>query len=359
MTLALGAEARLHLPPSGRRYHADSAFLPARHHAVLLLEYARQREWQLPAVTRRLAMADKISPRELLDLLVEVVRADCAPDTAFLLGQAWWPGHAGAPSHALAHAADLGQALALLVEHAVTLSPLLTPRCLVGPRHTLIYWLDASGAPAQRNLLVDLHLSALVAMSRWQSGDRLPWTVCLNRPSPRDRSHLELHLGGGGGLRFDCQLDGLLIGSSWLRQPWPRGQGVAAEAARRGLGMRGDEPTLSVLAALYDHLLRQLIAGADDPTVPPPTLEQTAAAFDASPATFKRQLSRHGTHFQAELDQVRAHLAMHLFHHRGLANDEVARQLGFHDSTNFRRSFKRWTGMTPSLLRAALGAVGL
>lgn len=357
MTLALGADTWLHLPPAGPRYHADTTFLPARHHAGLLLEYARQRELQLPLATRRLALADRISPRELLDLLVEVARADRAPDTAFLLGQAWWPGHADAPSHALAHAADLGQALALLVEHAATLSPLLTPRCLQGPRHTLVYWLDASGAPAQRNLLVDLHLSAWVAMCRWLSGERQPWTACLNRPPPIDRSHLDLHLGGQ--LRFGCQIDGLLIDSCWLRRPWPRGQGVAAEAARRGVDSRGGEPVVSVLAALYDHLLRQLTAGAEDPTAPAPTLEKTATAFDASPATFKRLLSRHGTHFQAELDQVRAHLAMHLFHHRGLPNDEVARQLGFHDSTNFRRSFKRWTGMTPSLLRAALGALGI
>jgi AraC-like DNA-binding protein len=357
MRLALGGDAQLHLPPAGHSYQADSSFLLPQHHAGLLLEYARQRELALPAATRRLAQRETISPRELLDLLVEVARADRAPDTAFLLGQAWWPGYAGAASHALAHAADLGQALSLLVEHAATLSPLLTPRCVVGPRHALVYWLDASGSPAQRNLLVDLHNSALIAMARWLSGSHLPWTVCLNRPMPHDRAQLDTHLGGH--LRFDCQLDALLIDKQWLHQPWPRGQGMAAEAARRGVQARDDQPTRSVLAALYDHLLSQLLAAADDPALPAPTLEHTAAAFTTSPATFKRVLSRHGTHFQAELDQVRAHLAMHLFHHQGLANDEVARQLGFHDSTNFRRSFKRWTGMTPSLLRAALEAVGL
>lgn len=356
MMLTLGGDAQLHLPPAGRCYEADTGFLPAQHHAGLLLEYARQRELALPAATRRLAQVETISPRELLDLFIEVVRADRAPDTAFLLGQAWWPGHAGAASHALAHAADLGQALALLVEHAAVLSPLLTPRCLVGPRHALVYWLDASGAPAQRNLLVDLHFSALVAMGRWLSGEHLPWMVCLNRPAPRDGAQLDMYFGSS--LRFDCQLDALLIDLPWLQQPWPRGQGMAAEAARRGCQPGNGQPTRSVLAALYDHLLTQLLAVAGDPALPLPTLEHTAAVFSTSPATFKRVLSRHGTHFQAELDQVRAHLAMHLFHHQGLANDAVARQLGFHDSTNFRRSFKRWTGMTPSLLRAALGAVG-
>jgi AraC-like DNA-binding protein len=84
-----------------------------------------------------------------------------------------------------------------------------------------------------------------------------------------------------------------------------------------------------------------------------PTLEQTAAAFAVSPATLKRHLARHGSHFQAELDQVRSHASLRLMH-RGYDNDAVAHYLGFHDASNFRRSFKRWTGLTPMLLRQAL-----
>jgi AraC-like DNA-binding protein len=45
---------------------------------------------------------------------------------------------------------------------------------------------------------------------------------------------------------------------------------------------------------------------------------------------------------------------LYLFQTRRADNDEVARHLGFHDATNFRRSFKRWTGQTPGLLRDAL-----
>ncbi|MFZ5550909.1 MAG: AraC family transcriptional regulator ligand-binding domain-containing protein [Pseudomonadota bacterium] len=350
MTLELGHGMRLHLAAAGGWHGADAACLPAPQHAGLLLEYARQRELTLPAATRRAAGAALLSPRALLDLLVEVARADQAPDTAFLLGQAWWPGHAGAASHALAHAADLGQALTLLTEQATALSPLLTPRWILGPRHAVVYWLDACGAPAQRNLLVDLHLSALVAMARWQSGTELPWAICLNRPKPATRDHLALHLGPE--LHFGCQLDALLIERSWLHRPWPRGQGMAAEAARRALAAPDHRPTTALPAALYDHLMHQLVAGSA------PGLDDTAVALRTSPASLKRALARHHSHFQAELDQARAHLAMHLFHHHGLANDEVARRLGFHDSTNFRRSFKRWTGMTPSRLREAMGFRG-
>ena len=68
---------------------------------------------------------------------------------------------------------------------------------------------------------------------------------------------------------------------------------------------------------------------------------------------YKRQ-AQEGTHFQAELDQVRSHVALHLMQFKGMDNSAVAAHLGFHDAANFRRSFKRWTGLTPGLLRLGL-----
>ena len=79
-----------------------------------------------------------------------------------------------------------------------------------------------------------------------------------------------------------------------------------------------------------------------------------AAAFDTSPASFKRRLARHGTHFQEQLDLSRRDLALYLYQVKGYSNEEVALHLGFNDVTNFRRSFKRWTGRTPSELGGML-----
>jgi AraC-like DNA-binding protein len=103
-----------------------------------------------------------------------------------------------------------------------------------------------------------------------------------------------------------------------------------------------------LLAALYDYLLKRVRAA--------PTLERTALDFGVSPATLKRQLLRHHTHFQAELDQVHTHVALWLFQARRLDNEAAAAYLGFHDAANLRRSFKRWTGITPGPLRLALDA---
>ena len=93
---------------------------------------------------------------------------------------------------------------------------------------------------------------------------------------------------------------------------------------------------------MYDFFLQRVATN--------PSLDNAALAFGVSAATLKRYLAQHGTSFQAELDQVRAHLALYWLGLRGQPNEVVARELGFCDVANFRRSFKRWTGQTPSTL---------
>lgn len=325
-------------------YQAHTPCLSMAHLPALVRAHAARRGVTLPAA----GGATHCSPQSLLALLAELARRD-GPDAAFVLGQQWLPGHDGALSHAILQAEHAGQALALLVEGQARLTPLLSPRLVLGPQQAVLYWTDACGAPAQRNFLVDLHMAAVVSLCQWLGGGPLPWTFCFNRAAPREAALHEVHLGPA--LRWGCQLDAMLIDRDCLARPWSRGAGPAAAAARAAwwasAGATG--PRQSLLTRLYDWLRDRMAQG--------PTLEAAAQAFGVSPATLKRQLARHGTHFQAELDQVRAHVALHLFHHEGWGNEAVAGFLGFHDVANFRRSFRRWTGVTPRLLRDHLLAL--
>lgn len=319
-----------------RYSQAHDAFIPARYQPALVLDYARSRDAPAAPLPRA-----TLTPREYLQLLADVGSALASPDTSFMLGQQMLPGHDGAVSHALLHAQNLRQALDTLVAWQSRLCPLLSPRWREEGGLAVLYWSDAFGAPGQLPFLVEMHMTAVVAMCRWLGGQRLPWRFCFNRCSPRRREQHEVHLGPD--LQFDCHLDAMLIDAAWLDQPWPRGNATAAAVARD----EADMPAPALLVALYDYLLEHIRCG--------PTLEGSAAAFGTSAATLKRHLARHGTHFQAELDQVRTHVALYLFQMRRYDNEAAAAYLGFHDATNFRRSFKRWTGQTPSLLRAALG----
>jgi AraC-like DNA-binding protein len=335
-----------------RYCQADAPFIPARHQPALVLDYARSRDVPETVLVRGTgllqadvpAAGDTLSARAYLQLLANVGASLASPDTSFMLGQQMLPGHYGAVSHALLHAQNLRQALGTLVAWQSRLCPLLRPRWREEGELAVLYWTDPFGAPGQLPFLVEMHMTAVVAMCRWLGGQRLPWRFCFNRCAPRQREQHEVHLGPA--LQFDCHLDAMLIDAALLDQPWPRGNATAAAVALDDIGHEAEAPAPALLAALYDYLLEHIRCG--------PTLEGSAAAFGTSAATFKRHLARHGTHFQAELDQVRTHVALYLFQMRRYDNEAAAAYLGFHDATNFRRSFKRWTGQTPSLLRSGL-----
>lgn len=337
------------LPAQAAPHHgADQAFIPWAYQGALLAEFARSRgldpqDWLLPCGVRP---GQLLSPRQLLTLLAALQAALGAPakDLGFVLGQLSLPGHYGLASQALQQAADLEQALQLLCHYPARLSPLLTPRLLRTDAELLLVWTEACGAPPSlQPLLVDMQMSAVVAMAQWLSGgQRLPWQFSFNRTRPRELAQHAAYLGGN--LQFGCQVDAMRLPLALARQPWPAAARPGPSMALGALQQGADPEALwrGQLAALYDHLLPRVAAQ--------PTLEQSAQVFGVSPATLKRQLAQLGTHHQAQLDQVRAHAALYLLGLRGQRSEAVARSLGFHDKSNFRRSFKRWTGLTPGAL---------
>lgn len=327
-------------------WQAATVASPAVHrHSALALEYGRSRD-ALDADLLRGAGpgADGAAcPDQYLQQLANTLRLLGSPDTSFMLGQLLLPGQDGAASHALAQSPNLRALLLTLCRFHARLTPLLRPRFATWDDVALLYWVDAYGAPSLRPALVEMHMTAVVALCRWLGGERLPWRFCFNRGAPRHIEQHHVHLGAE--LRFGCQLDAMLLPASWLDRPWPRASEMAARLAQQAAELEPEQAP-GLLAALYDYLLARVREA--------PTLERAASDFGVSPATFKRQLLRHHTHFQAELDQVRTHVALWLFQAERADNDAVARYLGFHDAANFRRSFKRWTGLTPGPIRAAL-----
>ena len=72
-----------------------------------------------------------------------------------------------------------------------------------------------------------------------------------------------------------------------------------------------------------------------------------------SESTLQRRLAKERTRFQGLLDQVRYRLALEYLQGTDLPVSEIAALLGFSNSANFSRSFKRWSATTPALMRQA------
>jgi AraC-like DNA-binding protein len=72
-----------------------------------------------------------------------------------------------------------------------------------------------------------------------------------------------------------------------------------------------------------------------------------------SPRTLERKLSEEGLNFTEVIQQLRRDLAVRYLKERNLHVSKIAWLLGFHEVSSFTHAFKRWTGKTPSQMRAA------
>ncbi len=80
-------------------------------------------------------------------------------------------------------------------------------------------------------------------------------------------------------------------------------------------------------------------------------LSDVATELGYSERSLRRQLDRSGTSYRKLVDQARETRARSLLSNSMQPIKAIAGELGFESSSNFARSFKRWTGLTPKAFR--------
>jgi len=80
---------------------------------------------------------------------------------------------------------------------------------------------------------------------------------------------------------------------------------------------------------------------------PYPTLVELAAQENLSARTLIRHLHSEGTRYQVLLDDLRSEQATWLLLHSELSMERIAERLGYQDTSNFSRTFRRWHGCAP------------
>jgi AraC-like DNA-binding protein len=146
-------------------------------------------------------------------------------------------------------------------------------------------------------------------------------------------------------VRFASEFNEIVFRSSWLDP-----------AARLG-----NRTTYPMIVALCDDLLNELklrigIAGEIRALLlrditDPLTLAAIAKALEMSDRSLRRQLREQGISFRGLLDELRMQIALKYPRTTSLTNEDIALALGFSDTANFRRAFRRWTNESPNEIR--------
>ena len=102
----------------------------------------------------------------------------------------------------------------------------------------------------------------------------------------------------------------------------------------------------------FTQLVRETVSIGEDQESP--SLNDTADRLGTSKRTLQRRLSIKGLDWSRLLDQSRLQRSIELLRSTNIDLRELAYQLGYTDTANFGRAFRRWTGVTPGAYRLYL-----
>ncbi|GAA6151445.1 AraC family transcriptional regulator [Pseudoteredinibacter isoporae] len=283
-----------------------------------------------------------ISAAQLLLLYQNARRCFSADDCSFLLGQYLLPGNHPQFSRAILASPTVQDVFELLVAYGSLALPLVEFRCHYNDQELYVQLLSLDADDYIHDFLLEAVNSACLSLCRWLGADTRHWQYLHAFKTPAYREQYLVHYGNSPS--FNTHINAIVIPRACLHQTLPRGSqaqySMALEACADSVREQGAVPCRSLALLVYDQLQRQI---SD-----PPSLEQLAEQFDLSVATFKRYLKAEGSRYQQLLDSARRHQAIYYLLSGQLNTEQIAAKLNYHDKHNFKRSFKRWTGLSPA-----------
>lgn len=142
-------------------------------------------------------------------------------------------------------------------------------------------------------------------------------------------------------VRFGMPRNRVMIDTGWMPHALPTYNPVSAQQALALCrAMMPDGQGASEIVATVRNLLRERLQEN-------PRLADIAADLHLTERTLRRQLSAAGFGFKEMHDQLRSERAHDLLREGQLSITQIGARVGFRDAREFRRAFKRWTGVAP------------
>ncbi len=197
---------------------------------------------------------------------------------------------------------------------------------------------------------VDCFMAAIVSWSASNvAGPVAPRQVGFHYDQPSDTSAHE-NLFAPAVVKFGTDVSFQIFDNEILDQP--------IIGANRSLFRSFEEKVQRVVGQLdsldtWADRVRQTIAEHLKGTSP--TLEAVSSTLAVSVRTLQLRLCDEGTSFSQILTETKSDLAKEFLKSGDVRNEEIAYLLGYSEQSAFARSFKKWTGHTPTQFRTIVG----
>ncbi len=313
-------------------------------------------EWQIAAGQllegTRLTMEQLDRPDRLVSLVdVFLVFHNAArlcpePDLALRYARCLPPSSHGQLGMATLTAASLREVIDLYYQYMAVVAPFVLLH-REQRRNQLVLVLDMiTELPAHEAFVMELLLTTAFNIIEPLLGPRVrELGLHLASAPPAYAASLQAHCLGT--VNFNASFNGLSIPLSLLDAPNPSADAETHAVLLQQISQRMDQ---LMTRGSFVEAVRQYLQRHEGPL---PRMSAVADAFSLSVRTFRNRLGQQGSSFQALLDQQRQEQACVLLRESEVSVKEIAYRLGFRESSNFSRVFKRWTGMTPLDYRQA------
>ncbi|HEY4144603.1 AraC family transcriptional regulator [Pinirhizobacter sp.] len=302
----------------------------------------------LPLDRSQIADPDaRVSYRQAAIVLRRALLAVGDPALGMRAGRDGNLGSFGLLGLAMMTSASFGDAMRVGIEnHKVCGSLLDIGFDMPGPREAALVAWPRFGEHALLPFLCEELFASCLAVARELVGPALrPLRLELTYPRPAYvRQYMDFFQCE---LRFGAPANQIVMDARWLEVPLPgynartRQQALAICTRELPHGTSSDEVVMAVEQLLRSRLREH------------PRLPEVARCLNMSERSLRRRLAEGGRVFRDIHDQLRAERAMELLYAGHLSVAEVGAEIGFADPREFRRAFKRWTGMPPRDARRA------
>lgn len=235
--------------------------------------------------------------------------------------------------------ASIRSRLQLIVEYQQLINPLIRLETYQDKAYCYLLLSDRYGVGSRADFVFNYSAALVLALLRDSAEVRPHVTVFLSTPEPRNVADHYHYLSDQ--MVFDASFNLIAIPISALDQITQTAPSLSQK--RYALACSDYKSRSRLSSSLIDECTRYIDSNLKMPSL---GLASCAEHFHKSTSTLKRKLKMHECSFQSVLDErIVLHSLKHLY--QGDSVGTIASQLNYSNNANFRRMFRRCTGVWP------------
>lgn len=290
----------------------------------------------------------QIAQHQKLQLFQNILRLSKDPLTGIKAGQKQRLSDFGIYGYALYSSKNFQQAVELGIRHIKLAGPVLQKSFRIEPDAAIFEGKEVIALGKLLPLICEFWFSSMQTLiESVLEGPFQAKKLLLPYPAPEhaDEYQKVFHCP----IEFDTGVLQWHFDLKWLEVACPNANPMTADMCKsfceRMLGIEDDETP---------ELIRTIRLILMDQVDNFPTAQEMAERLHLSKRTLYRRLADHNISYQDIIDTTRRRLADEYLQGTTLTIDEIAARLGFSDTSNFRKAYRHWTGMSPNEYRIQL-----